>query len=299
MSPSRNKRSRSCDESTPKVQKPPSELYQGLRIIIAWINSVSLGITDKALIRLLVYNHVLTATDVDECGIPGYLEEGQMQRLSKLTHMEAFQTWLREEKKPSAILIHGGFENSHIPSPTSFLCARLVYAMTYACQEKDEVIMLSYFCGQRSDPWDPRANAAGMIVDLTGQLLSQLNNKFEFDLSFVDKNWKKKIGNDDLVYLCRLFRKLVSQLSGRRMVVFCLIDSIMTYETTDEQDTKVLLEKLKKLVYVLTKKRSKLVFKLLVADSDTSLNAWQYFEADETLEVGEDSDGGDEEGLDL
>lgn len=234
---------------------------------------------------------------MDECGIPGYLEDGQMKRLSKLTRTEAFQTWLREEKKPSAILIHGGFENSNIPSPTSFLCARLVYAMTYAYQKKDEVVMLTYFCGQRSDPWDLRANAAGIMVDLTGQLLSQLDSKFEFDLSFVNKNWKKKIGNDDLLYLCQLFEKLVLQLSGRRMVLFCLIDSIMMYETTGERDTKVLLENLRKLVYSLSKKRSKLVFKLLVADPSTSLIAWQYFEDDEKLEMGEDSDGGDEEGF--
>jgi len=238
--------------------------------------------------------------NVDECLSPSYVEPHQIRQLTALTKLDMFKGWLSPDPNASSLLIHGNSDQADVHTPLSYLCARLA-------REYEDVkcfVVLTYFCGLRRDEWDLRANAAGIMSEMVGQLLSDPRLALCFDLGFINRRYLEKIESNDLVSLCKLFLELIHQLRHKKFIIFCLIDSISMYETSDRRaDTETLLSTLHNIVDgqrgTRRKKKTGLVFKLLVTDWSSSKYAYRIFENNEILNMSEDIDEGEEDNLEI
>lgn len=247
----------------------------------------------------MAYNAAIATRQAEECLSLSDLDPGHLRQLSSLTQTDSFKTWLSDEES-SPLLIHGNFDQFDGHSPLSYLCARLVNE--YA--KMDCVAVLHYFCSLRSDRWDPRCNAAGIVSQMVGQLLANTTLSFNFDLNIVNGRSIKKFRSYDLTNLGQLFLQLIRQLSRTRVVIFCLIDSISVYETEPlVEDTRTLLVTLMELVNSQRgnrrKKSTKIVFKLLVTDAGSTRYAYENFRSDEVLNMHDDLDDGNEDVLEI
>lgn len=247
----------------------------------------------------LAYDAAVAIRQADEFLSLSDLDPGHLRQLSALTQTDPFKNWLSEEECSSSLLIHGNFDQLDGNSALSYLCARLVNE--YA--KMDHVVVLHYFCSLRTDSRDPRCNAAGIMSQMVGQLLSHPSLSFNFDLSTVKRSSMEKLRSYDLKGLCRLFLDLILQLMHERVAIFCL-DSISMYETQGlQQDTRTLLATLQEMVKSQSgsrrEKSARLVFKLLVTDAGSTIYAYQHFRADEVLDMYDGLDNGNEEDLEF
>jgi hypothetical protein len=179
------------------------------------------GSTTESLLSLLVFNPITMEREIEENHLVGHSGEQQLEKLSQVNKSDHFQDWLKTQEYSSILVINGHLDNSPVRSPLSHICSQI--SKTY--EDAPGVIVLTYFCGLHAEAWDPRANAAGLLVSLIGQLLSSL--KVSFDLSSVDDDFEKSLEDDDFESLGQLFLELISQVPPKA-IIFCLVDSICT-----------------------------------------------------------------------
>ena len=153
-------------------------------------------------------------------------------RATYIIRSEKLCQWLSGSERAEPLLINGCSDPREYISSLSFFCAQLAASMSAA----KAAIVISYFCGRHMDlDRDRTANAQGMMVSLIGQLLSQQKQKgLDFDLSFIEDQDVELLIKDNLHTLCKIFRELVLQLPGTK-VLFCIIDGISLYETLDRK----------------------------------------------------------------
>lgn len=205
-----------------------------------------------------------------------------------MTQEDAFQDWLKEDRRSSALVIHGNPDNDDENSPISYLVAQI--GEKY--HKKRGYVVLSWFCNLNTDE-----NSAAIMARLTCQLLSQATRVLSLeDFNFVTRNEYKKLKQLDLKTLNRVFLNTIQKLRLKRIVVFCLIDSISIYETDNlRKDTEKMVEFFRSLVRPPHRQtqedmKQELIFKLLISDEQSSELAIKYFKDKEILEMDDQID---------
>jgi hypothetical protein len=116
------------------------------------------------------------------------------------------------------------------------------------------------------------------------------------DLSVVARHDYDKLKKWDFKTLTGLFLSTTQKLRSKRIVIFCLIDSISMYENRDSRKDSEKLVKFFRTLARPTRPRSraetknKLTFKLLITDEQSSELAVKYFKGTEILEMDEELD---------
>ncbi|PVH69211.1 hypothetical protein DL98DRAFT_522328 [Cadophora sp. DSE1049] len=225
--------------------------------------------------------------DIDDCLKYAEISGHEKAQLAVLTREDAFQDWLKEDRRSSALVIHGNLDDDE-NTPISYLAAQI--GEKY--RKKRGYIVLSWFCGLNTDE-----NGAAIMARLTGQLLSQATRLLPpEDFNFISRHEYKKLKQRDLKMLISAFSNTIQKLRSKRIVVFCLIDSISTYETGNlRKDTEKLVLFFRSLVRS-TRRRSRedmkheLIFKLLISDGQSSELAIKYFKDREIMEIDDEAD---------
>lgn len=153
-------------------------------------------------------------------------------------------------------------------------------------------IVLTHFCNLKSNVEGKEENAATMLSRLIGQLLSHPSMDLLYEPTLIDRNLVKKLKRKDVEAMCVIFKRLLGALRSTNLVVFCMIDSISSYEGgTRAKTTQLVLSMLSEVVKSQRGRRRKagdrLVLKLMVTDWLRSLGAWKYFRREEMVEMGE------------
>ncbi|KAI1644444.1 uncharacterized protein F4817DRAFT_218221 [Daldinia loculata] len=253
--------------------------------------------------QYLLHDQSRVIQDFEDAASPSNIDNEAMRQLSTLTRREEFKTWLREDGKATKLLIHGGLDDTSTLSALSYLCARI--PMEYLRKTRTGFICLHYFCSLRRARREDPADAFDIVRSLCGQLLAHAELVSDFDLSFLDKKWLQRIREQNFVKTYRLFLRLLKQLDGKKMIVFCFIDSISLYETGSlRHDTERLFSSLEEYSRSQRRrqrgKRPKLIFKLLVTDAMATGYVRKYFRRKgEMIDMDEGDERGDNDDVDL
>lgn len=248
-----------------------------------WLTSRILGMNPDWLADILDFDVACPKKDIATCrALCGTMGDAAKDRASFIANSKKLQRWLTEPAESRAFIINGNFKHDALTSSFSFLCAE----MSHLYGSARNTYAITYFCGLHTDSWrNPRANARGMMISLLGQLLCL---KEGFDLSFIDKDVIRKIKHDSIQALCRIFRRLVFQLP-EEVVLFCCIDTISIYETSDRLDeTRFAFRSITRL---LGAEKMKGTFKLLITSSGRSLDIEEYIDEEDILRVPDYIDG--------
>lgn len=147
------------------------------------------------------------------------------------------------------LLINGNHDATQFLSPLSFVCSKITDLVSVSKQ----VISLSYVCGRHADERrEPRANATGLVADLLGQLLTQVDRKFRSQdrgptLSLT-KSQYRAAQREDMRGMFDIFESTICGLA-KGSIVFCLIDGLSTYENRDRRDDTIdLMRRISRLV---------------------------------------------------
>jgi hypothetical protein len=237
------------------------------------------------LLNFLAYNKQDGVDDINDGKLNAKVNKKQIQRLSVVSTRKDFQGWMTEQTS-SALLING---KSQYCSPLSHFCAQMA-------EEYDglgKCIFLTYFCGMQQRQQQQR-DPGTMLCQLIGQLIT-IARKSLFappHFGFIDPHDSKKMKQRDVKVLCKTFRCLVDQLKSAHIVVYCVIDSISTFEVFDKwKDTDMVLKTLLKIVRQKRSNENKMLFKLMVTDNKSSLYAWKHFELEERIDMVKDTCG--------
>lgn len=243
------------------------------------------------LVDLLEFNVACPRKDVATCrAMGGTMGDAAKDRASFVANSRKLHLWLTDPTRSQALIINGDFKHDAFTSPLSFLCAE----MSHLYGSAQNTYTITYFCGLNSDSWrNQRANARGMMISLLGQLLS---SRRSFDLSFIDKKMIREVKRESIQALCRIFRCLVFQLP-EEVVLFCFIDTISIYETSDRlEETRYAFQTI---IRLLTAKKRKGTFKLLITSSGRSLETEEFVEEEDILRVPDYIDGNRQGVMDL
>jgi hypothetical protein len=193
-----------------------------------------------------------------------------------------FRTWLSEAARSSELLVQGNRDPFEPGSPLSFFCGHLWNMLS------DPAIVITHVCRLKRGFDDDRHNAKGMLVSLIGQLLSQPKDKgLEFDLSWIEERHRQLLQNNDLDFICQLFRELVKQIPKKR-ILFCVIDGISWYETGERRDdTLAVLETLRRSIH----EGTDALCKLVLTCPNRSLFIHEYMDSADILHVIDNVDG--------
>jgi hypothetical protein len=208
-----------------------------------------------------LYDPNLITQDLKECrDFVGVASESDKALAFQAVCDPQLREWLIESTNSRGLLINGNKSDpTDVISPLSYFIAEL--SRTYTSAKR--AIVLTYFCSLHTRAWDPRANAAGMMSRLVGQLL--LHVDLLFDLSFITKRACRRIESDDFEALCITFLQLIEQLPSDQVVV-CLIDNLSIYDNGKRRkDTLKAFSTLKNLSEDQNDQGGP-VFKLLVTD---------------------------------
>jgi hypothetical protein len=185
-----------------------------------------------------------------------------------VTHVaksDALRKFLQTPTKSSVLAIHANLSDVDTVTPLSFLDAHLMKLLL----SSEKSIVLAYFCSLHAEVGSPRANARGLVASLVGQLLDYPS--LRFNLSFIDEEMTELLKGDDLVQLVQLFLCLLQQLPSDA-AVFCFIDEVTFYETSERKDeTRTLLVTFVKQVINKQRDMGLPVFKLLLTDGRSSM----------------------------
>ncbi|KAI8630082.1 hypothetical protein F5Y19DRAFT_431090 [Xylariaceae sp. FL1651] len=249
------------------------------------------GLSAAILIYYLDYDATIAVPDIEKCLKSAKPKSGHMQKLNDFERREAYQSWLTDESKCSSLLVYGMSASTGYVSPLSYLCARIAKERF----GKENVVVLSYFCGLRRVDTNP--NAIDLLCQLIGQLLSHKTVVRLYAMDPVDHNLEKKIKAKNLNTLLYVFCSIIRGLQKYNLVIFCVIDSITKIEQGKlRKDTGIVLEQLSGLVRELNgsvrgrglRKRNMgdiMVFKLLVTDWARSLIAHHHFSSRYTIRM--------------
>ncbi|GAW20570.1 hypothetical protein ANO14919_100780 [Xylariales sp. No.14919] len=247
----------------------------------------------------LEYNPQLLKAHIKEISVPGFLEEEQLNQVAVLTRRGEFRKWLRKDRKATALLIHGNFEDNFEMSPLSHLCAR--FSQDYRERGHDAIIFLRYFCrGRRYPRRRYHTSATDIVKSFIGQLITNEKLAPLFNLGFVDKKCLRRIRQGNFEGVCKLFLRLLIQIAHLKIVIFCFIDSISDCEVRGlRKDTECLLSTLREGQWA-TVPGARMLFKLLVTDAQATRYAHKYFtRRGELINMHEDDDRDDDNLLDL
>ncbi|KAI8954917.1 hypothetical protein F4801DRAFT_603494 [Xylaria longipes] len=241
------------------------------------------GISAATLIDYLDYDATAVIADVEKCLQLNPIAK-DMRKLATFTRQDVYQSWLSDESKCSALLVHGMSTQNGLVSPLSHLCARI--SKEYI--DEDKIIVLSYFCGLRVLAGNP--GAVDLLCQLIGQLLSHKAVVRIYTRDPVERNWRKKIKGRDLNTLLEVFSSIVRRLRQCALVIFCVIDSVTKIETGKlRKNTEIVLKQLSELVREQKSRGRKgddrMVFKLLVTDAARSLVAHNFFSSRDTVNL--------------
>ncbi|CAI7583679.1 unnamed protein product [Penicillium glandicola] len=174
---------------------------------------------DKAL-KALDYDSSIVAhdlaTSVEEVW---RLPRVDQDRIFAIINSTKLKSWMMAAHS-SALFINCNSSSSEKIS--SFTLAKLIESVV--SYESDHTIALSFFCGAHRSREDPDRGVFGLMRSLISQLLITYP---EFDVQTLGQI--PHIQPGDVNALCQMFYRLVHQLPSD-IVVFCIIDSITTFE---------------------------------------------------------------------
>lgn len=235
------------------------------------------------LIDILDFDAASANKDIVTCrAMGGILGDAAKDRASFVANSAKLQKWLTNPTKSQVLIVNNEPKQHALSSCFSFLCAEISYMLGSA----PNTYTIAYFCGLHADSWrNPRANARGMMVSLLGQLLCL---KKPCDLSFMNQDMTRKVKDDDIRTLCRIFRRSVLQLP-EGFVLFCCIDTISIYETSDRlEETRFAFRTIARLLAAKTKMGT---FKVLITSPGRSLPLEEHIDAEDILQVPDYIDG--------
>ncbi len=158
-----------------------------------------------------------------------------------LMRMDRFRDWLAAPPRESDLILvdghcSGGAVAAGMVSPISAICAALIEELHRTDQDptpaRPAAVVLHHFCSQHRRDRDPLRGPAGLVRNLTHQLLQQLlqQSPWQGGLGFADGELLRGVGEHDIHSLCRLFCDATARLDPSRPV-FCLIDGVSELET--------------------------------------------------------------------
>ena len=230
------------------------------------------GITVNQVLESLSYESDVPSRDVQSClRLAGTFSIDDQNRSVALMTSPKLRSWLTSPSS-AALLLNG---NSKVVrrSPVSFVSAKLADSL----RTKGPLIGLRFFCGEHvNESRDPDASPPGMMNSLMAQLLEQYNG---FDLT--DIRNLKKVKNDNVESLCKVFAKLVSQLP-EQTILLCIIDAISYYE--DSGRRQEILAAVGALLRLAAKDLN-CVFKLLLTNPGRCRHVCELFDKQEILDL--------------
>jgi hypothetical protein len=139
-----------------------------------------------------------------------------------------FKRWFNSQR--SALLVNGSFDSGawNKISPLSVFCA--TFATSLVGMERG--IVLHFFCGQHLTPDDDLRGPRGLIRSLIAQLLLYPSTFYPNANFIVRQNVYQACSNHDIAALCYAFELLVMQYPLDTSI-FCIIDNVSAFETTD------------------------------------------------------------------
>ncbi|OQE10024.1 hypothetical protein PENVUL_c005G05573 [Penicillium vulpinum] len=215
---------------------------------------------DKAL-KALDYDSSIVphdiATSVQEVW---RLPRVDQDRILAIIHSTKLKSWIIAAQS-SALFINCNSNSSGSEKISSFTLAKLVESVV--SYDSDHTISLSWFCGAHRGRGDQERGVVGLMRSLISQLLIAYP---EFDVQTLGRISQVQPGDVDA--LCEIFYHLVHQLSSE-IVVFCVIDSITTFElgTTYLDESELAVSQLVQIVQANT---YSCVFKLLFSSPRNS-----------------------------
>jgi hypothetical protein len=207
-------------------------------------------VTAKSLLAALDFDAEFLQEDMQYCLKLGFAGTPEFQdRAAWVLKAPAMSKFMGSEAGSKMLLVHGNHDATHFISPLSYVCAKVADLTSVS----ETVICLTYFCSRHTDGWrEPQANAQGLLAQLTGQLLNQLESRKRkgpnLDFSSLTVDDQKGIEKDKLSATWRAFETVMKQLP-KDTVVFCFIDGLSAYENSArKQETTVLMKKLCRLI---------------------------------------------------
>ncbi|KAK1847154.1 hypothetical protein CCHR01_10199 [Colletotrichum chrysophilum] len=251
----------------------------------------------EALLQLIRFDPGVVQQDILRCAQSGYImNDEQKSRAAAMIRNETFKSFLRDAHSSRSLLVNGNEDTARADgiSPFSLVAAELSRLSDSAGAADAPVFVLNYFCAEHCPrPLFPslEASAAGLMVSLIGQLVSQMKDKgMTVDLSFMaEKNWRR-LERFDVKALCNLFKKLTKQLPPGAMLL-CILDEVYLYESRENVEYVVWF-----LAGLAEKQRySRAAFKLLVACRIRAMGFAKYFvqntvDLDDDVEVDDAAD---------
>lgn len=147
------------------------------------------------------------------------LPRAEQDRILAIIHSTKLKNWIMAARS-SALFINCNSSGSEKIS--SFTLAKLVESVV--SHDSNHTIALFFFCGAHRRREDEDSGVVGLMRSLISQLLIAYP---EFDVQTLGQI--SQIQPRDVNALCQMFYHLVRQLPSD-IVVFCIIDSITTFE---------------------------------------------------------------------
>lgn len=244
-----------------------------------------------ALLQLIRFDTGVVQQDILRCSQSGYImHDEQKSRAAAMIRNETFKSFLRDAHSSRSLLVNGNEDTARADgiSPLSLVSAELSRLSESAGAAEAPVFVLNYFCAEHCPSLlfpSLEASAAGLMVSLIGQLVSQMKDKgMTVDLSFMaEKNWRR-LERFDVKALCNIFKKLTKQLPPGGMLL-CILDEIYLYESRENVEYVVWF-----LAGLAEKQRyNRAAFKLLVTCRIRAMGFAKYF-VQSTLDLDDDVD---------
>lgn len=220
------------------------------------------GVSLKTLLKAMDVDVESHQDDIDYCLTLGFTQtEAFRHRAAWILRTPELENFIAGKKESQFLIINGNHDAAQFVSPLSFVCAKIADLSNVT----DQVYPLVYFCSRHTDEWrESRANAVGLLADLTAQLLTRVRKRkhmeFQLDLSSLSDDICAAVESGSLDAIFDVFRTTVKQVPKGR-VVFCIVDGISAYENSKRrQDTILLMQKLIRLV----KQSRNVAFKCLI-----------------------------------
>ena len=183
------------------------------------------------------------------------MNPNRQQRAAWLMREPRFQQWFKASG--SNILVVDGMETEmNTTSPLTYFCAMLGQNL----ENLQVAVPLNFFCGMHARPGDSLEGACGIMRSIIYQLLQQ---RWYFDLSFLDYAFCEHVRSHEITRLCLLFRNLLT--SAPSCTIFCVIDGISWFDTGRHSgNVSTMMGYLQDLVKETNRENTGIDFKLLV-----------------------------------
>ncbi|RSL86555.1 hypothetical protein CEP51_002764 [Fusarium floridanum] len=250
-------------------------------------------ISDQELLTLLLRRHSsdhessqtvsLLKSTLEQVLRAGFRMDGSEQARTRwIMNDKSVSDWFQSTESRK-LLVNGNHTLERI-APTSFFCSILVQSL----KSVESIIVLAHFCGLNTTRESERSSNAGLLRDLTGQLIEQW--KFG-DLTCLDQETVKKLKRESpklrLKTQRRLLRTLITALP-QETPLFIFIDGI-NYNETEElvYGTK---KAVKDLCRLIDEEGVGAMVKVFVTSAVRAFDVNEYFDEDEVITIPEGAD---------